>query len=283
MEGEAPPILYHYTDLNGLLGILDGRCVWATHSRFVNDASELHYGFSMLKEIVDELGPSNPLSVRGQFLRKLVKGHLYDDGVDCYVACFCDRDDILSQWMAYAKSGSGFAIGFYTKFLDPSGYENSHFVRKVIYDQPTQRQCLSAVLTDYLSILDRFSEGVPPASDADIERLIQRCWRSTTIDVATFLPQFKHSAFEHEKEWRICHIAGAKSEDHVRFRQGKYGLTPYIDIRPKDDRKLPIASVKFGTNNDPNNLQFALEKLLKLKGHENVPVTRSDLPIRLGN
>jgi hypothetical protein len=33
-------LLYHYTDLRGLLGILESGSIWATHIRFLNDLSE---------------------------------------------------------------------------------------------------------------------------------------------------------------------------------------------------------------------------------------------------
>ena len=32
--------LYHYTTLEGLTGILEHRCLWATHYRYLNDSSE---------------------------------------------------------------------------------------------------------------------------------------------------------------------------------------------------------------------------------------------------
>lgn len=35
-----PELLYHYTTQDGLLGILENACIWATHYRCLNDASE---------------------------------------------------------------------------------------------------------------------------------------------------------------------------------------------------------------------------------------------------
>ena len=42
MEDQAKPegLLYHYTTQKGLLGILDKKCIWATHLRYLNDTSE---------------------------------------------------------------------------------------------------------------------------------------------------------------------------------------------------------------------------------------------------
>jgi hypothetical protein len=38
---EVYPRLYHYTNEQGLYGILENQCVWATHYKFLNDYSEI--------------------------------------------------------------------------------------------------------------------------------------------------------------------------------------------------------------------------------------------------
>ena len=37
-------LIYHYTDAEGLKGILEGSIMWATDAEFVNDARELRFG-----------------------------------------------------------------------------------------------------------------------------------------------------------------------------------------------------------------------------------------------
>jgi hypothetical protein len=37
----SPRELYHYTGLDGLVGIVTDRAIWATDARYLNDASEL--------------------------------------------------------------------------------------------------------------------------------------------------------------------------------------------------------------------------------------------------
>jgi hypothetical protein len=38
---EIYPRLYHYTNEQGLYGILDHKCLWATHYKFLNDYEEI--------------------------------------------------------------------------------------------------------------------------------------------------------------------------------------------------------------------------------------------------
>ena len=45
-------LIYHYTDLNGLLGILESKELWATDVRYLNDASEATFGEERLRKLV---------------------------------------------------------------------------------------------------------------------------------------------------------------------------------------------------------------------------------------
>lgn len=44
--------LYHYTTQQGLLGILENKCIWATHYKFLNDYSEI---IKFKKQLVQHL------------------------------------------------------------------------------------------------------------------------------------------------------------------------------------------------------------------------------------
>lgn len=47
-------ILHHYTDANGLLGILEYGSFWATQANFMNDSKELLHGTEIIKEVLEE-------------------------------------------------------------------------------------------------------------------------------------------------------------------------------------------------------------------------------------
>lgn len=70
-----PALLFHYTTPTGLLGILNGRKIWATHTRFLNDAQKLDYGLCFIREVLSTYpcndllaDTSNHLDVRPQVL-----------------------------------------------------------------------------------------------------------------------------------------------------------------------------------------------------------------------
>jgi hypothetical protein len=52
MERSEPvdDMVYHYTTAEGLKGIIESRCLWATNVNFLNDVSEYNHGMQILKE-----------------------------------------------------------------------------------------------------------------------------------------------------------------------------------------------------------------------------------------
>jgi hypothetical protein len=50
-QDDAIPDLFHYTDANGLLGILRSRSLWATHFQSLNDTSEMHYAIKPVERV----------------------------------------------------------------------------------------------------------------------------------------------------------------------------------------------------------------------------------------
>ena len=47
------PCVYHYTDLNALLGILESGEIWASDCRFLNDGLEIKYTLSAFRDYLD--------------------------------------------------------------------------------------------------------------------------------------------------------------------------------------------------------------------------------------
>src|SRR5208283_3832785 len=46
-------VLYHYTRVEGLKGIVETNELWATSAHFLNDSAEVTYGYEVLKEALD--------------------------------------------------------------------------------------------------------------------------------------------------------------------------------------------------------------------------------------
>ena len=127
LDADDPELLYHYTDARGLLGILTSGHLWATEARYLNDASELDYTFQLFDEFVTGAIASSP-SVLVEMLQQAstVGREAWRDDVLCFVACFCEDKDLLSQWRAYAHGVGGYAIGFKRREIDAASIRR-HF------------------------------------------------------------------------------------------------------------------------------------------------------------
>lgn len=284
-----PEVLFHYTSSYGMRGILESSRLWATNYRFLNDASEVAYGMGLFESIVKERLQNTSSEVISEFLgRSLRTANAFDGMFDCYIACFCAQDDLLNQWQVYAESGGGYALGFKANEIGRRWGQlqppQDFLLRKVIYNVELQKKLISEVLELAVCVL---SETMQAISVAEANNLIARCCHFVRSEVADYLFCFKHPAFEVEEEWRLCHIVPPSEEGHVQFRDGPYGLTPYVSLDPSPRAgihhdKLPLAKITHGPVPDPSNIRFALNKLLRAKGYAFVEIAGSVLPMRVG-
>ena len=256
---------------------------------FRSDASEVAYGVALFNSIVQErLTKPNNVAVAEFLVRTVRTANAFDGMFDCYIACFCEQDDLLNQWRVYAGSGGGYALGLKAKEiglrwgqLHPS---QDFILRKVVYDEELQRKLIAQILDLTAGIL---SEATQDVSVAEATNLIARCSQFVRTEAADYLMCFKHPAFAVEEEWRLCHITSSSEEDHVLFRDGPYGLTPYVCLDPSPmagihTNKLPLVRITHGLVSDPSNIRFALQKLLHAKGYVHVQISGSVLPMRVG-
>jgi len=114
---ETDKILYHYTSIEGLLGIIESKSVWATNVLYLNDASELNYAVGLFKRQILEFKKksSNARSVENIFFETLIENIVNlipSDNFGFYVSSFSEEKDLLSQWRGYCPKGIGFSLGF---------------------------------------------------------------------------------------------------------------------------------------------------------------------------
>jgi hypothetical protein len=288
-QPKAPELLFHYTDAKGMLGILEYSQIWATNYRFLNDSSEIAYGMSVFNGVASAGLEKSTTDVVREFLRRSpATANAFDGPADFYTACFCERDDVLNQWRVYAASGGGFAIGLaareFGRGKGPKKAELDFFLRKVIYDKSIQEAIFADVIDRTSSILDKATKG---ASLEDANNLIAACCAFVRRTIAEYLICFKHPAFKVEEEWRLCHEVTSDDEKHLQFRDGPYGLTPFVRLNMSSEElgeyrgRLPVAKVTHGPALNPANVQFALQKYIKLKDHWLAKVGGSELPARV--
>lgn len=288
IQRQPPDRLYHYTNTNGLMGILTSSRLWATHFRYLNDSSEIDYGFSLFSKIVEErlIATENPIV--SEFLSRTIRtANAFDGMFEAYIACFCESGDLLNQWRSYTDMAGGFSVAFKARELGMRNkVENpsqDFILRKVEYDPEIQNKLINEVLSSAISVL---AESTARLSPEDANLAIARCCHFIQIEVAEYLLCFKHSAFESEREWRLCHIVTGLEQQHVSFRNGPYGITPYVCLDPSpiagvNSNRLPIVAIRHGPTSNAQNVKFGLSKLVRQKGYAFVDISGTELPMRV--
>src|SRR5688572_2258643 len=110
IETPKVDVVYHYTDANGLLGILRSGEMWCTQIAYLNDAMEYKYAFEVLRKVLTGIAEDEhrePL-VRGltqEALKVIEAERLVKTSIRAlfmFVASFSEDRDDLSQWRAYS-------------------------------------------------------------------------------------------------------------------------------------------------------------------------------------
>jgi hypothetical protein len=104
--------LFHYTDRDGLSGIITNGEFWFTHYQHLNDDEEITFGMEVAKAVLAESGTRFPKAkIFCDVVADLFSSDNLDSTFDFYIGSFSRSRDELHQWKKYAACGQGFAIG----------------------------------------------------------------------------------------------------------------------------------------------------------------------------
>jgi Protein of unknown function (DUF2971) len=285
---QAP--LYHYTNLDGLTGILTGKAVWATDYRHLNDPSELKHGIERARELMAAM--SLTLDGRAclflQMVNDLLSSENFDDTLRFFVISLSKARDDLGQWRSYGDNGRGFALGLAPEVFAPTDVTDLKpneiaAVGPVSHDDDIIRARHAAPIgraTDILlktvtANVDLFRDknvGIPFMRNLANELLASpTIWNCLTS---------KHAAYQHEQEVRLIVLGlAANLAPYVETRDRSGVTVPYV-VRPLPIEKAEaIVEIVVGPA-APCDAEDKVRSLLATLGLSSVKVCRSMIPYR---
>lgn len=275
----------HYTNLNGLYGIIESGGFWLSDHRFLNDTEEFENGRKLTKKLLNNLLEKEKYSDFSKVINETIKQLDTYSEQPYYVCSFSKKADSLDQWRSYANNGQGISITF-----DNTRKSLSHFfampilsVSKVLYNDHEKVKIILRTIRRYRKEYLIDSEYGNPI---DIED-----WGSElSKHLALEFINFKHPEYSSEQEVRM-----AVSSSHlnhfngIKHRVGKDRIIPYITSKDiyndsfeehVGTDKLPIIEVRVGPAVNQSMTAKSIEEYLICKGYDNINVIKSDVPYR---
>lgn len=267
-------VLFHYTDLTGLKGIVEEHDLWLTHSHFLNDSEEMTHGRSVVRTVLDREKTKPVPDLPPQYIAEVEQLLADLSQVDVYICSLCRKDDLLSQWRAYGANGTGVSIKFEGHGFDfvtgpdspPSGLMR---LWRVFYDDRQQERIVSDALRFFHGRSASFSEDARNAVDT----------------IQFFLPTFKNNCFKEEDECRLIFTPSPEFHMARSFRVMRGMLIPYFSLQKLrganvPSQCLPIRAVTIGPSVNKELNRESVEWLLSQCGYASVTVASSAMPYR---
>lgn len=258
-------VIYHYTDVSALIGMLDSGKVWATHVSRMNDVIEYEIGVAFVTRCIR----ANLQRPSGALVDKAISRLR---SVDTFIACYSAAPNRLSQWRAYSGAGTGYCIGFRTGEMATID-DRMPLLEKVIYSEDVAESVLLRLLVSVDAFLNENDFG-----EVEVGYLMGML-KATFNIVACVI---KHSGFDEEAEYRQIHQPSSSALSlETKYRMGRFGLTPYVEIGFLQKGRLPIESIMIGPCRDPHAEEQSLRMILAKYGYGDVEVRKSGIPLRV--
>lgn len=280
-------IIYHYTSPEGILGILTNHTLWLSEITYMNDESEITYTFDLLTDILaqnnNEICQTFKDSLKTNIEKRTqLPSNLFDyvNRDSIFVACFSTKNDELSLWNYYTKTGSmaGYNIGFKVdKLVEKVKSELKvmyHFIYgKTICDKYKQEGYIKEAIEEYNLLYQKM-----PTTE-DKENVLKSFWGLIHI----FSLFFKKEAFKNENEYRfviteytdILQKRNRAFQINNRIQNGL--IIPYIEL---DFDKDSVSEITISPTIKQIYYKAGVESLLHQNEYHQTQVKMSEIPLR---
>jgi hypothetical protein len=222
--------LFHYTSLDGVIGIREAGGIWATKIQYFSDYSELNHAFDLFRKrcqflLGNEIGSRDIVLQLDSWLRS----PSHTASASLFVVCFTESQDSLSQWRGYTPMGRGACLELKAEHLIECASDQGFELAKCIYSHNQQtalaEQAIDSLVSEARQIGPDSSHGTASYYPA---------FASLQDELFRVAATFKHESFEDEKEWRaVLRLHSSHSAPSIAYRVGRTTLVPYVNFSLK--------------------------------------------------
>ncbi|MBS4960520.1 MAG: DUF2971 domain-containing protein [Clostridiales bacterium] len=274
--------LYHYTKIDGVLGMMERKNFRATKSDFLNDFKEAAYMVEVIKRVCGQIF-LDPYQ-RQFFLSRLLQdtetedNFIFEQRKDYFILSFSIYSDSITLWAEFGNE-TGYNIEFDNQagLIGNTGMEE--YDGYVIYEPSVQEEYLRKLMVETIpehmgislkKVLELRENGNLEVFDQYMALLQQ-----VVVIYAMF---FKQQEFCEEKEYRYCFLR--KDGIEVLFRDRGGVIIPYLEI-PIGNQKdsVPIKSITVAPKNHSDLAKIGMQYYFQVRGY-NIPVYLSKMKLR---
>lgn len=246
-------MIYHYTTLEGLKGIVESETLWATAVRYLNDVSEMNVFIQYIYNWLVRTS-SNPVfpAVFNERIKKLVN-EVWED----YYAVSCSTvDDSLTLWSEFSGD-FGCEIAF----------EESSLIAQNRVDSSVKFFGMKNVTYSYTESVPELTKKIQQLNtevfkDNNIDQMLEDKKADVFYkDILETAIYYKMQQFASEQEFRFAFYAGNGIGRNHRVRSGL--IIPYIKVPINLDS---IKYVRINPYNKDGWILNSLQGFLKSKG-----------------
>ncbi|WP_297422765.1 DUF2971 domain-containing protein [Clostridium sp.] len=303
-DKESGQILYHYTNINALKGILENRELWVTEAGFLNDTSETRYVLKYFKASLVNIehedlkkdmnivyyglkyyfdGKLSKNEKLSNSLKKFIDRDLKTKLKNAYILSLSKNKDSLTLWGNYSNN-EGYNLGFKK---DDLIYNFARSTQNQ-YNFPINGQVL------YKSLPDK--NEVKNSQNSEIIKYYYNCKKynvdktkmiSALIEIIVYIGLFiKQECFAQEEEYRIVFVRNEEGEKDefslgwdfkTNFKVKENAFIPYIKVPFNNS---DIKSIMIGPNNNSDIALDGLNRLLEYNKYNIDKVEKSEIPLR---
>lgn len=306
-------VIAHYTDAQAIKGIIDNNEFWASRSDFLNDTTEVEYGWSLLEKIWGKIFKDKMDKSKKEYLivlKRMINESKRKNTENIFIVSFSKNEDSLAMWSQYSGK-DGYRIG--VDFRESSKmwariYGKNWAHGMVVYDIEEQQAILIDQVESGYDLWEKITREEELLSEAAMYPILHRLkiWsvflkspyfkQEEEIRVVVFWNNIMNKIGENITKLNVKRFNNlsipdklnsenniAREVDDFRERnkinyrvRGNY-FCPYIKVQFD---KRSVKSIKIGPVNKVDKAKHGLEEYLKSQGLDKVEVKKSDCPLR---
>jgi hypothetical protein len=274
--------VWHYTNADGLIGIMKSGQIWSTQVACLNDSLEQRYFGDLVHRAVKLLIPGNTDANLAVMLRIADDALAKRDFATAwhFVACFSDVEDDLGQWRGYGGGECGYAIGFnFDGIVEALKSRPSVMLLPMQYDEKVQ----NFVVDDVVRMAREYFRAGLSRGFSDVQKWAREFLAAFAWELDIFASITKHPKFSSECERRIATALQPGEHKQLEFRQKHTLLARHlpIDLTVGEEKKLPISRIYIGPGPAQRVSQVSVGDLLLKFGYEGTRIELSAVPYRI--